>query len=68
MAAKKSTHDLRNSLNTLTMHAELGKMLASALQSDESKADIIESFETILAMAANAAAEIDGYELSQRED
>ena len=43
-------------------------MLASALQSDESKADIIESFETILAMAANAAAEIDGYELSQRED
>ena len=63
MSAIKSTHDLRNSLNTLTMHAELGKMLTNALTSEESKSDLLESFDVILAMSKKAADQIDGYDL-----
>lgn len=64
----KSTHDLRNSLNTLTMHAELGKMLTNGLGADKSTKEIVESFDTILAMAQQAAKQLDGYDLIKKQE
>lgn len=61
--ANKMVHDLRNPLNTITMTAELGKMLLS--QGEAKPSELKELFETIMRSATKAESLL--HEWSQQE-
>ena len=67
----KSTHDLRNHLNNINMHAELGRMLLGRIDRLEDQQagqlrEVLSAFETILEASASAVAEIDGMQLIEK--